>query len=196
MLTIEQSQTLLMTFMLSLIIFNVSLVPLAQAIWSTKMAGYKTLSDTMNSLFMIAYSKGDLEEILDINLTWSFVFILLYYFGGIYFMHAAFHHTQTNALLSTVLRFSISREDILEPEKPPEVGTNFEITKRKQERDYETMQHWIGWFLMFIGQANVNKIMDLMDKNAKQLFVQEDPPEEEKKPEKEEEDTGEDEEAA
>jgi hypothetical protein len=47
----------------------------------------------MNSLFMIAYSKGDLELLLEINVVWSMIFMLLYYFMGIFLMHSAFHQT-------------------------------------------------------------------------------------------------------
>lgn len=61
MLTIELSGTLLVIFMGALMTFNFALVPLAMSIWATQVAGYKTLTDTLNSLFMIAYSKGDLE---------------------------------------------------------------------------------------------------------------------------------------
>jgi hypothetical protein len=44
-----------------LIIFNIALVPLAQSIWGTYLVGYKTKMETLNSVFMIAYSKGNLE---------------------------------------------------------------------------------------------------------------------------------------
>jgi hypothetical protein len=76
-----------------LIIFNVALTPLAQAIWGTYLVGYKTPSDANNSVFMIAYSKGDLEVLLDINTIWSLIFMLMYYAMAIFILHAAFHHT-------------------------------------------------------------------------------------------------------
>ena len=40
---------------------------------------------------MIAYSKGDLEYLLDTNVMYSFIFILIYYLILIYVMHAGFH---------------------------------------------------------------------------------------------------------
>lgn len=74
-----------------LIVFNVMLVPLAQAIWGTYLIGYKTVPDTIVSVFMIAYSKGNLEVLLDLNFLWSFNFMIIYYSVAIFVLHAAFH---------------------------------------------------------------------------------------------------------
>ena len=40
---------------------------------------------------MIAYSKGNLEILLDHNMIWSLLFMLTYYVLPIFIMHAAFH---------------------------------------------------------------------------------------------------------
>ena len=40
---------------------------------------------------MIAYSKGNLEILLDHNQYWSLIFITMYYILSIFIMHAAFH---------------------------------------------------------------------------------------------------------
>ena len=92
-MTIANSMDLLVIFCLMLVLFNLAMVPLAQAIWGTYMIGYKTFFDAFVSVAMIAYSKGDLEEILNINLIWSSVFILMYYLVAIFILHAAFHMT-------------------------------------------------------------------------------------------------------
>jgi len=41
---------------------------------------------------MIAYSKGNLEKILNINVYWAFLFILIYYVVILFLLHAAMHH--------------------------------------------------------------------------------------------------------
>jgi hypothetical protein len=91
-LTLTESVQLMIIFLGGLITFNIALTPLAQAIWGTYLIGYKTVGDTINSVFMIAYSKGDLQEILNINFTWSFNFIIMYYSMVIFVLHAAFHN--------------------------------------------------------------------------------------------------------
>lgn len=86
-----QSVNLLVVFLGLLFVFNFTMVPLAQAIWGTYFIGYKTFMNASNSVFMIAYSKGNLEFLLDINLIWSLVFMLMYYIIAVYILHAAFH---------------------------------------------------------------------------------------------------------
>ena len=53
-----QATGLMVVFLGTLIVFNVMMVPLAQSIWGPYVTGYKTIGDTLNSVFMIAYSKG------------------------------------------------------------------------------------------------------------------------------------------
>jgi hypothetical protein len=74
-----------------LIVYNIALTPLAQSIWGNKLIGYKNFFNALNSVMMIAYSKGNLEILLDINVVWSLIFILMYYLVSIFFLHAAFH---------------------------------------------------------------------------------------------------------
>lgn len=90
-LSLNESVALMSIFMGFLIMFNCTLVPLAQAIWGTYLIGYKTRMETLNSVFMVAYSKGNLEILLDINFIWSFNFMLIYYVVAIFILHAAFH---------------------------------------------------------------------------------------------------------
>ena len=59
-LTLTESVQLLIIFLGALMTFDIALTPLAQAIWGTYLIGYKTPMDTINSVAMIAYSKGDL----------------------------------------------------------------------------------------------------------------------------------------
>ena len=92
-LGIYESIDLLLIFLLFLVVINIVLVPLAQAIWGTYLIGYKTFSDAMVSVFMIAYSKGNLEILLEINTFWSLIFMLIYYLLPIFILHAAFHNS-------------------------------------------------------------------------------------------------------
>jgi hypothetical protein len=80
-----------MIFMCFLILFNVAIVPLAQSIWGTYLVGYKGYRDALNSVGMLAYSKGNLEVILDINYIWSLNFVGAYYIVVLFILHAAFH---------------------------------------------------------------------------------------------------------
>jgi len=90
-MTLIYSTNLMIRFLGLLIVFNAAMTPLAQAIWGTYLLGYKTFKDAFVSVMMIAYSKGDLEELLDLNLKWAFLFILMYYSVAIFLLHAAFH---------------------------------------------------------------------------------------------------------
>jgi len=92
-LALNQSFGLLATFLAVLIVFNIAMTPLAQAIWGTYLIGYKTFSDSVASVFMIAYSKGNLELLLEINTIWSLIFMVMYYAMAIFVLHAAFHNT-------------------------------------------------------------------------------------------------------
>jgi len=60
----SQAGGLMSVFLATLIAFNIMMVPLAQAIWGPYVTGYKTISDTLNSVFMLAYSKGQINEIM------------------------------------------------------------------------------------------------------------------------------------
>ena len=112
-LTLNQSFTLLGIFMTFLIVFNIILTPLAQSIWGTYFIGYKTPGDAIVSVFMIAFSKGNLDKLLDYNIVWSALFMLMYYFMGVFILHAAFHMTQTDALMNVVLLFSLAETDVV-----------------------------------------------------------------------------------
>lgn len=90
-LTISQSIQLLGIFLSFQILFFVAVVPLAQSIWGTYLIGYKSYMDALNSVCMLAYSKGNLEVILDINYVWSLNFIMMYYIIVLFILHAAFH---------------------------------------------------------------------------------------------------------
>ena len=90
-----------------LMTFNIAMVPLAQSIWGTKLIGYKDIGSCVNSVFMIAFSKGDLEFLLDINVLWSLIFMTMYYIMNLYLLHAAFHNCQTDALKNIVMLYSL-----------------------------------------------------------------------------------------
>mmetsp|Transcript_19374 Transcript_19374/g.29718 ORF Transcript_19374/g.29718 Transcript_19374/m.29718 type:complete len:245 (-) Transcript_19374:276-1010(-) len=106
-LALIQSTSLLSIFLALLLVFNFTMVPLAQAVWGTYLLGYKSISDAIVSVFTIAYSKGNLEVLLDLNFIWSLNFMVMYYVMAIFILHAAFHMVQTDALKNVVLLFSL-----------------------------------------------------------------------------------------
>jgi len=90
-MSISNSSQMVLIFTSIMILFNVTLTPLAQSIWGNYFVGYKTYKDALNSVFMISYSKGNLEDLLDINIVWSLIFMTMYYAFTIFLLHAAFH---------------------------------------------------------------------------------------------------------
>jgi hypothetical protein len=92
-MTLSYSKDIMFIWIGLLVVFNMSMVPLAQAVWGTYLIGYKSFFDAFNSVCMIAYSKGNLEQILNINFIWSSLFMLLYYTMAIFIFHSAFHMT-------------------------------------------------------------------------------------------------------
>lgn len=80
---------------------------------------------------MIAYSKGDLEFLLDTNVLYSFLFIFIYYLILIYVMHAGFHMSQTDALKSIVKRFSIKETDVIDMKEKTDLKSLTEYDKAK-----------------------------------------------------------------
>jgi hypothetical protein len=104
-------------FFTLLFAFNIIVTPLAQAIWGTYFIGYKTFREAFLSVFMIAYTKGNLDRLLDINFIWSALFLLLYYFVAFFIVHAAFHQTQFVSLKNIVLLNSLKENDLIEEKK-------------------------------------------------------------------------------
>lgn len=94
--------------------------------------GYKTFGDALTSVFMLAYSKGNLEQILNINQYWAFVFILFYYVIILFLLHAAMHHIQTSSLKNIVLLNSLKETDILPDDDEENKKLSKEEFKRKQ----------------------------------------------------------------
>ena len=86
------------------------LVPLAQSIWGIYLFGYKTFEHALTSVFMINYSKGNLNVLQDYNAFWSSIFIFLYYMIIVYLMHAAFHMVQTVSVMRTNQRTGLRAE--------------------------------------------------------------------------------------
>jgi hypothetical protein len=78
---------------------------------------------------MIAYAKGNLEDILDINFVWSLNVILIYYIVVIFIMHAAFHQLQADALKRVVMLYSLEKTDIIDD--PNDQNQTKEMSKRR-----------------------------------------------------------------
>ena len=114
MLTLGASGGLFSVFMAFYIFIQIALVPLAQSIWGTILIGYKTIPDCVNSVLMIAYSKGNLDVLLDINFFWSMIFLVLYYLIILFFLHASFHQVQFDALRNVVQLYSLEETDIVQ----------------------------------------------------------------------------------
>jgi hypothetical protein len=63
---------------------------------------------------MLFVAKGNLEELIDINFTWSLIFLCFYYFFTIFLNTGVFHQIQVAGLKKTVLLNSLHQNDILE----------------------------------------------------------------------------------
>ena len=113
-LCLLESLNLLTIFLALLFLFNFTMVPLAQAIWGTQFIGYKTAMNAANSVFMISYGKGELEHLLDVNLVWSTIFMIIYYVFAVYLAHAAFQFVHTDALKNVILLYSLEQPDVVE----------------------------------------------------------------------------------
>lgn len=85
------SSKLILLFVFMFILINVALSPLAQAVWGHHLVGYKTFENCLVSVFMIFVAKGDLDRVIDINFTWSLVFLTFYYFMIIFLNTGIFH---------------------------------------------------------------------------------------------------------
>lgn len=148
-------------FLMVLIIFNLSLVPLAQAIWGTYLIGYKTFGDAMVSVFMIAYSKGNLEVLLDLNFIWSSVFMVIYYIIAIFFMHSAFHHTQTNSLKNIVLLNSLQETDVIQEEEQKKELNEEELRQLQMQSTANLINrsvNFLQWLLGWLPRSQVKQI--------------------------------------
>ena len=177
-LTLNESVSLLGIFMGFLIMFNVALVPLAMAIWGTYLVGYKTKMETLNSVFMIAYSKGNLEKLLDINFIWSFNFMLIYYVVAIFILHAAFHMIQTDALKNVVMLYSLQEDDVVDENKEEKKDLSAkDLKKMKIANDNAMKKSFINslqWVFGWTGPQNVKKIGQLYDQLAVEYRSSED----------------------
>ena len=91
LLVTEESKQYVLIFIIIFLVLNLTLVPLAQAIWGIHFFGYKTYEHAVTSVIMINYAKGNLNELLDYNPFWSFIFIFFYYMFISFLIHAAFH---------------------------------------------------------------------------------------------------------
>ena len=161
-LTLTESVQLMMIFLGGLITFNIALTPLAQAIWGTYLIGYKTKLDTINSVFMIAYSKGDLQEILNINFTWSFNFIIIYYSMVIFVLHAAFHNVQTDALKNVVLLYSLQEDDVVQKQEGPVVEISpARMAAEKKKNALASVVGAVQWLFGWLPRAQIKMIGQL-----------------------------------
>ena len=88
------------------------------------------IPDCLNSLLMISYSKGNLKILFDINMLWGMVMMILYYVIILFFLHAAFHMIQFDALRNTVLLYGLEKSDIMDEE-----GKEKKKKKNTQEVD-------------------------------------------------------------
>mmetsp|Transcript_8188 Transcript_8188/g.12555 ORF Transcript_8188/g.12555 Transcript_8188/m.12555 type:complete len:337 (-) Transcript_8188:83-1093(-) len=131
--TLIFSVDMIFVFISVYVSFQITLVPLAQAVWGYQLIGYKTFQDAVGSVFMIAYSKGNLEILLDLNVIWSLVFILMYYIFILFIMHAAFHNNQTDSLKHIVFLYSLNENDVIK--------TDEEIEKEKVPVPVDAMQY-------------------------------------------------------
>lgn len=111
LLVCEESKQYILIFIITFLMLNLILVPLAQSICGIHLYGYKTFEHAVTSVLMVNYAKGNLNVMLDYNAFWSIIFLFLYYLNISFLMHAAFHSVQTFSLIRTSIRVGLSDQN-------------------------------------------------------------------------------------
>ena len=161
--TLIYSLNLILVFLGLLIVFNLAMVPLAQAIWGTYLIGYKTFPDTVVSVFLIAYSKGNLEDLLELNIFWSLVFMVMYYMIAIFFIHAAFHHVQTDALKNVVLLHTLKETDVISDVVKEEITDPKHFQAQQQRKLVEEIVRSLKWLFGWAGRSQLKMLDKIKD---------------------------------
>jgi hypothetical protein len=95
----------MLVWMILLVFFNIIMTPMAQSIWGHISFGFQNFTLSLIQVFMIAYSKMDLNSLLALNIYYSMAFFVIYYMIAIFLWHSAFHYLQTNSV-ETISRLS------------------------------------------------------------------------------------------
>ena len=119
-----------------LIVLTCFVVPFAQSIWGHKVFGYKTQFHCLNSLLMLSYSQGSLQEIVKNASLWAFLFLVFYYSIFVFLMHSTFHYLQQDAAKTVSLQTGF-QSDLLEEnekrKKDAEVKKKAEMMNERQK---------------------------------------------------------------
>ena len=113
---------------------------------------------------MIAFSKGNLDKLLDYNFIWSALFMIIYYIMGVFILHAAFHMTQTDALMNVVLLFSLAETDVVsEPKKVVDMDPKKFAHMRGLEIKFQVM-FWLQWLTGWLPKEKRNSFKEILEK--------------------------------
>lgn len=132
---LDNASQMVFTCMFGLIVLSAFLVPFAQSIWGHSVFGYKTNFHCLNSLIMLNYSKGNLEVIMQHNTFWAFLFIVMYYFIFVFFMHSAFHYLQQDATKSVSLQTGFTADLLEKNEKMKREAIDKKKAEKMNERE-------------------------------------------------------------
>ena len=97
-ISVENSLRLMLVWLIMLIFFNIIMTPMAQSIWGHISFGFQNFRLSLTQIFMIAYSKMDLNMLLSLNVYYSLAFFIIYYLISIFLWHSAFHYLQANSV--------------------------------------------------------------------------------------------------
>ena len=92
------------------ILFNVIMTEMAQSIWGHLIFGFQSFKMSLLTVFMIMYSKIDLQQLLNINIYYSMAFFIVYYVIVMFMWYSVFHFIQTNTVAQTARQFSMAEE--------------------------------------------------------------------------------------
>ncbi len=97
-MSVENSLKLMLFWLIMLVLFNIIMTPMAQSIWGHISFGFQNFRLSLMQVFMIAYSKMDLNMLLSLNVYYSMAFFIIYYIISIFLWHSVFHYLQTNSV--------------------------------------------------------------------------------------------------
>ena len=104
-ISVENSLKSMLVWLIMLVFFNIIMTPMAQSIWGHISFGFQNFTLSLIQVFMIAYSKMDLNSLLAMNVYYSMAFFIIYYMISIFLWHSVFHYLQIKSV-ETISRLS------------------------------------------------------------------------------------------
>ncbi|CAG9332367.1 unnamed protein product [Blepharisma stoltei] len=97
MSTIKNASQNQIAFMVILISVLSSLAIIAQSIWGQNLFMFRSFPYSFLMILLLNVGHGDYKTMFDLDLAWSVIFFLVYFFGIVYFLFAAFMGIYTDS---------------------------------------------------------------------------------------------------